>query len=58
VEVEGGEALGETPMPVGAELHDQEAGTAAQPARRGCLHAAGISGHPADGTALVELFRM
>ena len=46
VEVEWGEALGEAAMPVRAQLHQQEAGTATQPPRRGCLHADGISGHP------------
>jgi hypothetical protein len=56
VEVEGGEALGEAPMPVGAELHQQEAGTAAQPPRRDGLHAGGISGHRGDGIAWLELF--
>ena len=56
VEVEGGEALGKAPMPVRAQLHQQEAGTAAQPPRRGCLHAGGISGHPGDGIARLELF--
>ena len=45
VEVEGGEALGEAPMPMRAQLHQQETGTAAQTARRGCLHVGGISGH-------------
>jgi hypothetical protein len=29
VEVEGGEALGETPMPMGTELRQQKAGTVA-----------------------------
>jgi catechol 2,3-dioxygenase-like lactoylglutathione lyase family enzyme len=51
VEVEGREALGEAPVLVGAELHQQKADTPTQPPRRGSLHAAGISGHPADGTA-------
>ncbi len=46
VEVEEGEALGEAPMPVRAQLHEQEAGTAAQPSRRGRLHGGGILGHP------------
>jgi catechol 2,3-dioxygenase-like lactoylglutathione lyase family enzyme len=45
VEVEGGEALGEAPMPVRAQLHQQEAGTAAQSPRRGCPRAGGISRH-------------
>ena len=30
VEAEGGEALGEAPVPLGAQLHQQEAGAAAQ----------------------------
>jgi len=51
VEVERGEALGEAPVPVGAELHQQEAGTTAQPPRRGCLHAGRVSGHASDDTA-------
>jgi hypothetical protein len=58
VEVEEGEALGEAPMPVRAQLHQQEAGTAAQRPRRGCLHAGAISGHPADSTARRELFML
>ena len=37
VKVERGEPLGEPPMPMGAQLHQEEAGTAAQPPRRGCL---------------------
>jgi hypothetical protein len=56
VEVEVGKALGEAPMPMGAQLHQQEAGTPAQPPRRGCLNAGGVSGHAADGTAPLELF--
>ena len=55
VKVEEGEALGEALVPVRAQLHQQEAGTAAQPPRRGCLSADGISSHRADNTAL-ELF--
>jgi len=58
VEAEGGEALGEAPMPMGAQLHQQEAGTAARPPRRGCLHAGGIPGHPVDGTVGLELFML
>ena len=45
VEVESGEALGEAPMRVGAQLRQQEAGATAQLMRRGCLHAGGIAGH-------------
>jgi hypothetical protein len=56
VEVEGCEAFGETPMPVGAQLRQQEAGTAAQPPRRSCLRAGGISGHLGDIIAALELF--
>ena len=55
VEVEGGEALGEAPMPVRAQLYQQEAGTAAQPPRRSCLHGGSISGHPPI-VPLQELF--
>ena len=51
VEVEWGEALGEAPMPVRAQLDQQEAGPAAQPPRRGCLRAGGSRGTPRDGIA-------
>ena len=47
VEAEAGEALREAPMRVGAQLREQEAGTAAQ---------SRICGHAADGTAPHELF--
>ena len=56
MEVESGEALGEAPMRVGAELREQEAETPAQfppprtPARWRALRASG------DDTALLELF--
>jgi hypothetical protein len=58
VEAERGEALGEAPMPMGTQLHQQEAGTAAQPRRRCCLclQADGISGHPGDGNVHRKLF--
>jgi hypothetical protein len=56
MEVEGGEALGELPVRVGAQLGQQEAGAAAQVPRRGCLRAGGVSGHRADDTAPLELF--
>jgi hypothetical protein len=56
VEVEEGEALGEAPMPMRTQLHEQEAGTAAQRPRRGSLRAGGISGHRVDSTALPKLF--
>jgi hypothetical protein len=58
VKAEAGEALGEAPMRVGAELRQQEAGTAAQSPRRGGLHGAWVCGHPADGIARVELFML
>jgi len=45
MEVESGQALGEAPMRMGAELREQETGTPAQLPRRGCVHAGGISGH-------------
>ena len=47
VEVEGGEALGEAPVPMGAQLYQQEAGTAAQ-----------IPGHRADDIAKDKLFML
>jgi len=47
MEVELGQALGEAPMRVGAQLHQEEAGTPAQPSCRGRLHVGGISGHAA-----------
>ena len=56
MEVESGEAFGEAPMCVGAQLREQEADTPAQPPRRGPLHADGIPGHTADNTAPPELF--
>ena len=51
-----GEALGEAPMLVRAQLHQQEAGTAAQSLCRGRLRARRICGHPADISARQELF--
>jgi hypothetical protein len=56
VEAESGETFGEPPVRVGAQLYQQKAGTPAQPPRRGRLHAGGIFGHLADGTARLELF--
>ncbi len=50
MEVKTGEALGEAPMPMGAQLHQEEARTAAQAARRGCLLARAFYGHAADRT--------
>jgi hypothetical protein len=55
VKVERGEALGEAPMCVGAELGEQETGTAAQVARRGRVLAAEVASHARDGTGQ-ELF--
>src|SRR3954454_19684235 len=45
MEVEFGQAVGEAPMRVGAQLHEQEPGTAAQRSRRGCLGAGGSARH-------------
>jgi len=45
VEVERRQALGEAPVLVGAELHQQKPGTPTQRPRRGRLRAGGISGH-------------
>ena len=56
VEVESGEAFGELPMRVGAQLGQQEADAPAQAPRRGRLRAGRLSGHPADNTAPGELF--
>jgi hypothetical protein len=43
--VERGEALGEAPVPVCRQLHQQEAGTSVQAARRSRrLHTRGLSG--------------
>jgi hypothetical protein len=56
MEVEFAQAIREAPMRVGAQLHQQEAGTAAQFPRRGCLRGGGIGGHAADDTAVLELF--
>jgi hypothetical protein len=56
VELEGSEALGEAPMPMSAQLHQQEAGPATQPPRRGRSHAGRLSGHTGDDTASLELF--
>lgn len=56
VEVESGEAFGELPMRVGAELGQQEADAPAQSPGRGRLRAGRFSGHPADNTAPGELF--
>ena len=53
VKAEAGEALGEAPMRVGAQLHQQEADTAAQ--ARGGLRAGDLRA-PADGIARLELF--
>jgi hypothetical protein len=50
MEVKTGEALGEPPMPMSAQLHQEEARTAAQAARRGCLLARAFYGHAADRT--------
>jgi len=46
MEVEPVQALGKGSMGVRAQLHQQEAGPAAQPLRRGRLPAVGISKHP------------
>ena len=56
VEVESGEALGEAPMRVGAQLNEQEPDAPAQFPRWGHGRAAGISGHPGNSTAPLELF--
>ena len=45
MEVDSGEALGEAPMRVGAELGEQEAETPAQFRRRGRRHLGGLFGH-------------
>ena len=45
MQIAGGEALGEAPVLVGAQLYQQKAGTLAQPPRRGRLLAGGIFGH-------------
>jgi len=45
VEVDSGEALGEAPVRVGAQLSEQEAGTAAELLRWGGVRDGGISGH-------------
>jgi hypothetical protein len=58
VKVEGREALGEAPMPMGAQLDQQEAGTAAKPPGRGRLRASALACHAADGTARLELFML
>jgi hypothetical protein len=47
VQAADGEAVREAPVRVCAQLHEQEAGTAAQ---------SGICRHAGDGTALDELF--
>jgi hypothetical protein len=56
VEVESREAFGKLSMRVGAELGEEKAGAPAQAPRRGRLRAGRFSGHPADSTALGELF--
>jgi len=58
VKAKGGEALGEATMPMGAQLDQQEAGTAAKPLRRGRLRASALAWHAADGTARLELFML
>ena len=49
VQVEGGQALGEAPVALRAELHQQKAGTAAEPAVR-------VGLHRCESTAPKELF--
>src|SRR4051794_23841604 len=49
VQVEGSEALGEAPVLVGAQLHQQKAGSPAQPPRWRRARAGGTAGHPARG---------
>jgi hypothetical protein len=56
MKVESGEALGEAPMRVGAQLNEQEPDAPAQFPRWGHGRAAGISGHPGNSTAPLELF--
>ena len=56
VEVESGEAFGELPMRVGAQLGQQEAGAPAQAAGRGRRRSGRFSGHVCDDTAPDELF--
>ena len=55
MEVQSGEAFGELPMRVCAQLRQQEAEAPAQPTRRGRLHAGGIFGHAGDSTEQLEL---
>src|SRR3954447_23854609 len=49
VEVEGSEALGEAPVFVGAQLHQQKAGAPAQPPRWRRARARWTAGHPVRG---------
>jgi hypothetical protein len=56
VEVDFGEALGEASMRVSPQLHEQEAGTAAQFSRRSRPRAGMIVGHRVEHTAPGELF--
>jgi hypothetical protein len=49
---QGRQALGEAPVAMRAQLHQQEPGTAAQGTRRN----GGICGHLRDDTAREELF--
>jgi hypothetical protein len=58
MQVESGQALGEAPVRVGAELYQEEAGSAAQFPGRGCLRAGGIAGHRADDITSLELFML
>jgi hypothetical protein len=56
MKAEPGEALGEAPMRMGAQLRQQEAGTTTQLPRRGCLLAGAIFGHGPMITSWAELF--
>jgi hypothetical protein len=56
VEIERCKSLREAPVAVGAELHQEEAGTAAQPSRRDGLRTGGRSRHAGDSTVHFELF--
>ena len=54
VKAVSGEALCESPMRVGAQLRQQEAGTTAQLPRRACVFAGAVYRHGADGNVLSE----